>query len=110
MVNLPVRVEYRLERDSEVLKVKLSVDNQAKDHWQRANFPTGIDTDVSWADSHFDIIARDVSVPDPTGWVEQPQKTHPLRTFVVWMKAKLRILQQTAIFSLMNQPLKRLLH
>ncbi len=82
MVNLPVRVEYRLEKDSQILNVKLSVDNQAKDHWLRANFPTGIDTDVSWTDSHFDVLARDIAVPDPTGWVEQPRGAQPMRTFV----------------------------
>ncbi|RLF67030.1 MAG: hypothetical protein DRN30_00955 [Thermoplasmata archaeon] len=82
MVKLPVKIEYRLEKDSTTLKVKLVVDNTAKDHWLRANFPTEIDTDVSWSDSHFDVISRDIAVPDPTGWVEEPRGTQPLRTFV----------------------------
>jgi len=82
MVNLPVKIEYRLEKDSDILKVKLIVDNTAKDHWLRANFPTDINTNISWSDSHFDVISRDIPVPDPTGWVEQPRGMHPLRTFV----------------------------
>src|SRR5690606_7076193 len=38
--------------------------------------------DVTWADSHFDVVSRPVPLPDSTGWVEQAEGTHPLRTFV----------------------------
>lgn len=82
MVPLPVRVEYRLEAGTPWLKVTLTVDNRAKDHWLRANFPTGLKTDVSWADSHFDVVSRPIPLPDSTGWVEPARGTHPLRTFV----------------------------
>ena len=82
LVHLPIKIEYVLERGSDILKVRLEVDNSAKDHWLRANFPTERVTDVSWADSHFDIVARPIAKPDPTGWVEKPWGTHPLRTFV----------------------------
>jgi len=79
---VPVAVEYRLERDATFLKVKTTVDNQASDHWLRANFPTEVETDISSADSHFDVVQRPIPLPDPTGWVEAPGGTHPLRTFV----------------------------
>lgn len=82
MVDLPVQVEYRLEKDARLLQVKLTVDNRAQDHWLRANFPTGLQTDSSWADSHFDVVERPIPLPDSTGWVEQAWGTHPLRTFV----------------------------
>jgi alpha-mannosidase len=81
-VDLPVRAEYRLEKGSPALKVTVCVRNDARDHWLRANFPTGIDTDVTWADSHFDVLSRPIAVPDSIGWVEQAFGTHPLRTFV----------------------------
>jgi alpha-mannosidase len=80
-VPLPVRVEYRLEAGSPALKVTLTVDNRAKDHWLRACMPTGLAAEVSWADSHFDVLARPIAVPDSTGWVERAYGTHPLRTF-----------------------------
>ncbi len=81
MVDLPVKMEYRLEKDSELLKVTLTVDNRAKDHWLRANFPTGIETKVSWTDAHFDVMARPIEIPDCTGWVEQALGTQPMQTF-----------------------------
>ncbi len=82
LVELPVKVEYRLEKGSEVLQVQLTVDNKAKDHWLRANFPTGLNTNQTSADSHFDVVQRDIPLPDSTGWVEEARGTHPLRTFV----------------------------
>lgn len=82
LVSLPIRVEYRLETGSRTVKVKIRVDNRAKDHWLRTNFPTNLETDVSYADSHFDVVERPIPVPDSTGWAEKFEPTHPLRTFV----------------------------
>ena len=82
LVALPVRVAYRLEAGARAVQVTLTVDNRATDHWLRAAFPTGLATDVSWADSHFDVVSRPIPLPDSTGWVEPAGGTHPLRTFV----------------------------
>lgn len=82
LVSLPVSVEYKLISNSPVIQVRLTVDNRAKDHWLRANFPTGIEANTSIADSHFDVVERDILVPDSTGWIERFEPTHPLRTFV----------------------------
>jgi len=82
LVDLPVRIEYRLEKGCPLLKVAVTVDNRAKDHWLRANFPTDLDTEETWADSHFDVLSRPIALPDSTGWVEPARGTHPLRTFV----------------------------
>ena len=82
LVSLPIKVLYRLEMGSRDLNVQLKVDNFAKDHWLRANFTPGLSTDVSWADSHFDVLSRSIHVLDSTGWVEKAGGTHPLRTFV----------------------------
>lgn len=82
LVALPVKVEYRLDAGARELRVALSVDNRACDHWLRANFPTGLETDVTWADSHFDVVSRPIALPDSTGWVEPARGTHPLRTYV----------------------------
>ncbi|MGE5613471.1 MAG: alpha-mannosidase [Bacillota bacterium] len=81
-VEVPVKVEYTLTRDSNVLKVKTTINNRVKDHWLRVNFPTELKTDVSWTDSHFDILSHKIEVPDSTGWMEEARGTHPLRTFV----------------------------
>lgn len=82
MVEVPVKVEYTLTKNSNVLKVKTIIDNRAKDHWLRVNFPTALKTDESWTDSHFDILNHKIEVPDSTGWMEEARGTHPLRTFV----------------------------
>jgi mannosylglycerate hydrolase len=82
LVALPVEVEYRLEASTPYVQVTLSVDNRAKDHWLRANFPTSIKATHSHADSHFDVVSREIAIPDSTDWVEAAGGTHPLRTFV----------------------------
>ncbi|MDF2937118.1 MAG: hypothetical protein K0Q90_2491 [Paenibacillaceae bacterium] len=82
MTELPVKIAYTLEKGASAVKVKLTVDNRARDHWLRANFPTGLATDTSWADTHFDVLSRPIPIPDSTGWVEQAGGTHPLQTFV----------------------------
>ncbi len=78
---IPVKVIYTLDEDADYIKVKVTLNNTAKDHWLRVNFPTGIKTDCSVCDSHFDIVKHDVAIPDSTGWVEQAFGTQPLRTF-----------------------------
>jgi mannosylglycerate hydrolase len=80
--DVPVKIEYTLEKGSRYLKVKTTLVNNAKDHWLRVNFPSSIQTDVSVADSHYDVVERDIKLPDSTGWVEEARGTHPLRTFV----------------------------
>ena len=82
LVGLPIRAQYRLEAGADHLRVTLDVDNKAKDHWLRVNFPTDLATDCTIADSHFDILSRPIALPDSTGWVEAARGTHPLRTFV----------------------------
>ena len=83
LVDLPVDVEYRLEAGARELRVSLTVDNRASDHWLRVCFPTDLPGATSTsADSHFDVVERPIAKPDSTGWVEEAQGTHPLRTFV----------------------------
>jgi mannosylglycerate hydrolase len=82
MIDLPVLVVYRLEKDNPLVGVTVTVDNRAQDHWLRAAFPTALSTHDTWADSHFDVVARPIPLPDSTGWVEAAGGTQPLRTFV----------------------------
>jgi hypothetical protein len=81
LVKIPVRVEYRLNHGSPRLDVTMRLDNVAKDHWLRVNFPTHLNAKFSTADTHFDVISRPVELPDSTGWVEEAFGTHPLQTF-----------------------------
>ena len=81
LVSIPVTVVYTLQKDSKALGVKVKLNNTAKDHWLRANFPTDIKAEYSYTDSHFDVMKRPVKVPDSTGWVETAYGMQPLRTF-----------------------------
>lgn len=81
LVSIPVEVVYTLNKGEKSLGVKVKLNNTAKDHWLRANFPTGIKTEYSYSDSHFDIVKRAVKIPDSTGWVEPAFGMQPLRTF-----------------------------
>ena len=81
LVSIPVSVIYTLQKDAKNLNVKVKLDNKAKDHWLRANFQTDIKTDYSYSDSHYDIVKRNVKIPDSTGWVETAYGMQPLRTF-----------------------------
>ena len=78
---IPIRTSYTLYKDADYISVKTELINNAKDHWLRANFPTGIQTEYSYSDSHFDIVRRDIAAPDSTGWVEQAFGMQPMRTF-----------------------------
>lgn len=69
--SVPIKTSYTLDADADYIKVNVEVVNNAKDHWLRVNFPTGIETDVSITDSHFDVLKHDIAIPDSTGWVEQ---------------------------------------
>ena len=82
LASVPITVRYRLEKGCPLLKITVTVDNRVKDHWLRVAFPTKLSTDVTIADSHYDIVERLIAVPDSTGWVEAAGGTHPLRTFV----------------------------
>ncbi len=81
-VSLPVQMTYKLSQTGRRLEIEASIDNRAKDHWLRANFRVRLKSSHTWADSHFDVVSREIALPVATGWAEQPQGTHPLRTFV----------------------------
>ncbi len=81
LIKIPVTVVYTLKKGERSLNVRVKLNNTAKDHWLRANFPTGIKSEYSFSDSHFDIVKRDVKIPDSTGWVEPAFGMQPLRTF-----------------------------
>lgn len=73
---------YTVTKGDPVLSIRTALDNRALDHWVRAIFPTGIETKHSHADSHFDVVTREIAVPPSDDWVEIAVGTHPLRTFV----------------------------
>lgn len=55
------------------------VENLAKDHRLRVLFPTGIETDLSWAEGQFDVIGRPVRLP---GGRDDSSPSHPQQRWV----------------------------
>ncbi|MBQ0106300.1 MAG: hypothetical protein KBT47_09760 [Armatimonadetes bacterium] len=78
LVNCPVTVEYTIEKDRDVVKIKTTFENNAKDHKVRALFPTETDTDFAYAEMPFDVVKRDLQIPD--SWQES-SRVQPLKTW-----------------------------
>lgn len=73
---LTLKTKVRLERYSQQVKFETTFYNQHKDHRLRVLFPTGIQSDVHYADSIFEVVERPNTV-DPA-WINpsNPQHTH----------------------------------
>jgi hypothetical protein len=82
LVEVPASIVYTLKKGVARLEMDVTVDNRAKDHWLRMIFPTGIRTDKSGADSHFDLVERAIALPNCDDWKEPVVGTYPLQTFV----------------------------
>ncbi len=84
-VRCPIVTRLRLAAGSDVLEVRTTVDNRARDHRLRVRFPapgTSFRTAVR-AEGHFDVVHRP---PRPiwstAGWIEPPALTHHTSGFV----------------------------
>lgn len=62
--SLPITSYLTLTRGVPRVDVKTVINNSAKDHRLRVLFPTGIDADVSYAEGQFDVLEREIGVPE----------------------------------------------
>lgn len=72
-----------LKNDSKRIDMKLTVDNQAKDHRMRLIVKTPVKTEVSYADTLFGIVERENQDPHihdwkVLGWKEEPTEIYPM--------------------------------
>jgi mannosylglycerate hydrolase len=81
LIPLPVVSRVTLNRAQPGIFIETEVDNQAKDHKLSAVFPTGLQVKQSFVDGSFGVLARDIDLPDSTGWVEDPTPLMHQRTF-----------------------------
>jgi alpha-mannosidase len=77
-VPLTLRTRVALEKSSPLVRIRVSFDNQAKDHRLRVLFPTGIESAVHAADSIFEVAVRP-NEPAPE-W-NNPSFCHHQQTF-----------------------------
>jgi alpha-mannosidase len=82
-INLNIISIISLNYNSKIVDVKTKIDNKAKNHRIRAVFDTGINTDVSYADSQFCVVKR---VHKKYNWddypYEKPLNLEVLQRFV----------------------------
>lgn len=75
-----IETTIRLEKDSKQLTFHTAFDNQMKDHRLRVLFPTGLTTDVHYAESIFEVVKRPNNVNSAT-W-ENPTNPQHQHSFV----------------------------
>lgn len=76
LVAFKIETEIRLERTSNGLAFKTTVNNQSKDHRLRVLFPTGIITDFHEADSIYEVVKRPNQVSSHWENPTNPQHQH----------------------------------
>jgi mannosylglycerate hydrolase len=82
-VAMPIISSISLAVGAKRVEITTEVDNTAQDHRLRVLFPSGIQTDYSYAEGHYDVVKRPIKLPDPNAYpIEKPCPTHPQRAFV----------------------------
>ncbi|MGQ4871912.1 MAG: alpha-mannosidase [Candidatus Thorarchaeota archaeon] len=74
-------MEISVYSGSPVVRVRVELDNQARDHRLRMLFPTYTESKTCFADSTFDIIERPVRPTGGPDWYQPVAPTYPMRSF-----------------------------
>ena len=86
LISLPIESVFTLRKGARRIDVETTVTNRALDHRLRVMFPTGVETDASWADSPYDVVRRGIERLDSDDWIETktfgPLPTQPMLRFV----------------------------
>ncbi len=82
LIGISVKLELYVSKQSRIIKVNLSVDNQAKDHRLRLLIPTGIASEIGFASNQFGVIERPVyddamAYWESENWDERPDAIYP---------------------------------
>jgi alpha-mannosidase len=78
-VRCPVATSLTVWAGVPRIDIETAFENRAKDHRLRVLFPTGIESDLSWAEGQFDVIGRPVRLPDDR---DDSSPTHPQQRWV----------------------------
>lgn len=80
---LVITTDVTLKKGARELQFHTVVNNNIKDHRLRVMFETGLDQAmIARADSPFDVVQREITVPDSSCWYEAAAKTWPSHSFV----------------------------
>ena len=64
------------------VEIETTIENNAEDHYLQVSFPTGVDSETTIASTPFDVVTRDIRLPDPGRYDEDIQTEHPMDRFV----------------------------
>jgi alpha-mannosidase len=81
-VDLNLTTTYRIYKSYPRIDISTNVTNKAKGHRLRALIPSGITVTHSYADDHFQVLARTVALPKDDGWYQDMQGIYHQDTFV----------------------------
>lgn len=82
-VEIPLCFEISLERYARKVDVRLTLENNAKDHRLRIRIPAGIKTDKIKSQGHFGIIERPIErAHEVEPWIQPPTKILPFREWL----------------------------
>jgi alpha-mannosidase len=82
-VDEPLTTTVSLYAGVRRIDFKTHVDNRARDHRLRVEFPTTFKTEYASADQAFDVVRRPLDLPADTGaWIEQPRPEAPMQSWV----------------------------
>jgi alpha-mannosidase len=83
LVDMPIVSHISLSCGAKRVDITTEIENRAEDHRVRVLFPSGISTEYSYAEGHYDVVKRKIELPDPNAYsLEKPAATHPQRSFV----------------------------
>lgn len=82
LINYEIKTQVTLCDDIKRIHIKTFLINSAKDHRLRVLFPSDLDVDYAWANVPFDVVKRNIELPEGEDWIEKPVATQPQRLFV----------------------------
>ena len=90
---LDIHVEIRLEKNSDLVKVDVEIENNTIEHRVRVLFKTNIPSEFSIADQQFGSIRRPTYLKEvenwrENGWNEKPRTIEPMQSFVTLKNEK----------------------
>jgi len=82
------RVPYRivnlvtLRKGQPWVEIETTIENNVEDHYLQVSFPTHIESETTMASTPFDVVERNMKLPDPGKYDEDLQTEHPMDRFV----------------------------
>jgi len=82
------RVPYKivnlvtLRKGQPWVEISSTIENNAEDHYLQVAFPTHVESDTTIATTPFDVVEREIKLPDPGKYDEDLQTEHPMDRFV----------------------------